>query len=262
MEKRSINTDFDDSDDEDVVDEYAINFASNTDDIRHGHKMCDIFNSGGKHVSLTDRFTGVLDDILFLMNFSSPTISDFFDDVTECLIKRSVRQFMKLLTAYWCVILIKSMRNSEESMTKCKFTISMFFALVAIYLTTFRQLSRREYKLISMGAMVGTLTYTIYESADKNSSIDGSFAYPFGLIFLLLIFLPLTIRVVTPSIILFCFTFLLVSSRKMAYTHLISLINFDQLFLMDEAGSQCLRCIPIRSNFRSNTRSATKIPMH
>ncbi|VDL91502.1 unnamed protein product [Schistocephalus solidus] len=189
-------------------------------DIRHGHRMCDVFDCAGLGTSLVDRFTGALKDILFIMKFSSPVIADFFGDVTECLIKRKVRQFLKLLTAFWCVILIKSLRYPEPSLTNLTFSIAILMTVIVLYLCTFRDLSRTEYMLISITSTILSLVYTVYESCRRRSAMDGAFAYPFSLVIMLLVFLPIHVRITIPLILLFCTLFVTTSSRKMTFAQL------------------------------------------
>ncbi|KAL7062323.1 hypothetical protein AAHC03_0141 [Spirometra sp. Aus1] len=189
-------------------------------DVRHGHRMCDVFDCARTGTSLVDRFTGALKDILFIMKFSSPVVADFFGDVTECMIKRKIRQFLKLLTAYWCGILIKSLRYPEPSVTNLQFSATILLAVIVLYMCTFRDLSRTEYMLISVTSTILSLVYTVYESCRSRSAMDGAFAYPFSLVIMLLVFLPIHVRITIPLILLFCTLFVTTSSRKMTFAQL------------------------------------------
>lgn len=213
----SVANGFDDEDDE-YEDEFDDVFGELGQDIRQGHHMTDIFDKARTGSSFYERFTGAMKDVSYLMHFYSPIIAHYYMDVTECLIKRKVRQFLKLLTAYWCVILTKSLRYPEPSMstfTSSAFLMSLF---IVLYIATFRNLSRNEYKLISLFLTIASLTYTLYESCRQESSIDGYYAYPFSLVIMIIVFLPLDMQVVLPILVIFCAIFVIISARKMTYS--------------------------------------------
>ncbi|VDD80925.1 unnamed protein product [Mesocestoides corti] len=205
--------------DEDETDyDYNDVFGEVGQDIRQGHQMTDIFDKAGIGTSFYERFVGALEDIRYLMCFSSPIIAQYFTDVTECMIKRKVRQFMKLLIAYWCVILTKSLRQPEPSLTTFKFSAVMMVVFVLFYIYTFRRLSRSEYKFISLILTVGSLSYTLYESCRQESALDGTFTYPFSLVISIIVFLPLDVNLIVPILVIFCVIFVKTSARKMTYS--------------------------------------------
>ncbi|KAH9282888.1 Adenylate cyclase type 9 [Echinococcus granulosus] len=189
-------------------------------DIRQDHQMTNIFDRSDTKTTFFERLMGALEDIHYLMSFSSPIISHYFQNVTECMIKRKVRQFMKLLVAYWCVMLIKSLRQPDASVTNLKFAALMMGSFIFLYIYTFRRLSRSEYKFISLLLTIGSLNYTLYESCRQEAAMDGSYAYPFSLIVTIIVFLPLDMNIIVPVLLVFCVIFCIISSRQVTYSHI------------------------------------------
>ncbi|VDM30829.1 unnamed protein product [Hydatigera taeniaeformis] len=208
-------------DDEEEVDyDFEDVVGKDGQDIRQNHQMTNIFDRSDTKITFFERLMGALEDIRFLMSFSSPIISHYFHNVTECMLKRKVRQFMKLLVAYWCVMLIKSLRQPGASAINLKFASLMMGSFILLYIYTFRRLSRSEYKFISLLLTIGSLIYTLYESCRQEAAIDGSYAYPFSLIVMIIVFLPLDMNMILPVLLIFCVIFVIISSRQVTYSHI------------------------------------------
>ncbi|VDK33595.1 unnamed protein product [Taenia asiatica] len=210
----------DDEEDEEVDYEFEEIVEKAGQDIRQNHQMTNIFDRSDTRMTFFERLMGALEDIHFLVSFSSPIISHYFQNVTECMIKRKVRQFMKLLVAYWCVMLIKSLRQPGASVINLKFSSLMMGSFILLYIYTFRRLSRCEYKFISLLLTIGSLIYTLYESCRQEAAIDGSYAYPFSLIVMIIVFLPLDMNMIVPVLLMFCVIFVIITSRQVTYSYI------------------------------------------
>ncbi|KAL5110295.1 Adenylate cyclase type 9 [Taenia crassiceps] len=210
----------DEEEEEEVDNEFEEVVEKAGQDIRQNHQMTNIFDRSDTKMPFFERLMAAVEDIHFLLSFSSPIISNYFQNVTECMIRRKVRQFMKLLVAYWCVMLIKSLRQPGASMIDLKFSALMMGSFILLYTYTLRRLSRCEYKSISLLLTIGSLIYTLYESCRQEAAIDGSYAYPFSLIVMIIVFLPLDMNMIVPALLMFCVIFVIISSRQVTYSHI------------------------------------------
>lgn len=205
-----------DDEEEDFMDIYE----KSGHDIRLDHEMTNIVSRFDDKSTFFERLIGAFEDIRYLMVFSSPIIAHYFLNVTECEIKRKMRQFMKFLAAYWCIILIKSLQFPISSVNSLKCASALMGFLFLLYVYTFRRLSRSKYRFISLILLIGSLSYTLYAFCRQEAFVDGSYAFPFSLVISVIIYLPLDMSLIVPVLIVFCAIFVIISSRQAAYSEI------------------------------------------